>query len=72
MSKEDYADLIEYYKNLKLPLCPYCESNRTSIVKCGIVGASMTVAANTPKIHLIPYGKHDRYYCRNCKKYFND
>lgn len=72
MSKEDYADLIEYYKNLELPPCPYCQSKRTAIVKCGMVRASMAVAACTPKVRLIPHGNLGKYYCRQCEKYFNE
>jgi hypothetical protein len=69
---QDYKDALERYRNMQLPPCPKCASTRTAIVKCGIGGMSLYLAANTPKILLRAGGIPGKYYCRECKKYFND
>jgi len=63
---------IDRYKQEKPPSCSHCGSDNTADVMVGIIGRSITIAAETGA-KLVPNVK-DRlgtYWCRNCKRFFD-
>ena len=66
------TDTIQHFENVELPACPHCQSKDTAIVSCGIVGRSISVAAATTKMKLLPnLPKPGEYFCNGCKKFFS-
>jgi hypothetical protein len=61
---------IDYYEALDLPPCPGRGSSDTAAVSAGIVGRSIHVGAATTKMHLLPNGIPEDYYCNACERYF--
>jgi transposase-like protein len=64
---------IMAFEDAILPACPNCCSPNTAIVRAGVIGRSLSIAAATSKMKLILNmpGK-GKYYCNDCEKYFND
>lgn len=55
-----------------LPECPCCGSDDTAVVKCGLVGRSMTMAIATTRLKLQPNGPAPgKYFCHACSEYFD-
>lgn len=74
--EEQYPGITEQlnqFKEAKLPSCPHCKSVETASVQVGIVGRTMTLAALTKKIKLVPNMGNDKgkFFCNTCKKYFD-
>jgi len=63
---------IENFENSEIPTCPHCGSEDTAIVRAGIIGRSITIAASTRKMKLVPNitDEMGKYFCRNCERYF--
>jgi len=64
---------IENFEKSEIPPCPHCGSDDTAIVRAGIIGRSITVAASTRKMKLVPNKTKEMgtYFCHNCEKYFD-
>jgi hypothetical protein len=64
---------IRQFEAEELPICPHCESDDTAVVRAGVIGRSITIAASTRKLKLVPNKTADMgtYFCYACKKYFD-
>ena len=82
LSKKALDDLERQYPGIKetvyrceeasLPVCPYCQSEDTADVGCGIVGRSINLAAATTKFKLTPNPpKPGEYFCNSCETFFS-
>lgn len=70
-SYPDISDTILNIENRKLPDCPNCESEDTATVQVGVIGRTITIAASTTKIKLVPNGiKKQTHYCNTCATFF--
>ena len=64
---------IRHFEEAILPICPYCNSDNTADVQCGIIGRTIHINGATTKFRLIPNGpKPGKYYCNACGKYFGN
>ncbi len=74
--EERYPGIIEEimrFENADLPPCPNCGSSNTASVQVGFIGRTASISAATTKFHLILNGpKPGKYYCNDCKKYYNN
>lgn len=84
MLKVSLADLDQFesqYPGIKeavlrfdaasLPVCSACHSLRTAEVHVGINGRTMTIAAATTKFQLVPEDPPGRFFCVDCRRYFD-
>ncbi|MEO8143117.1 MAG: hypothetical protein ABI654_02790 [Betaproteobacteria bacterium] len=63
---------ILWFEGAVLSACPRCGSSDTANVQVGIVGRTVTIAAATSKMKLIPNGpKPSKYFCNACNKFFD-
>ena len=64
---------IRQFEEAELPSCPYCKSDDTAMVRAGVIGRSITVAASTRKMKLVPNitDEMGAFFCRNCERYFD-
>lgn len=74
--EEAYPDItkqIRQFEEADLPPCLHCKSDDTAIVRAGVIGRSITIAASTRKLKLVPNKTEDMgtYFCNECKKYFD-
>ena len=76
MLEENYPGIrkqIKKYRDAKLPSCPHCGSVYTAVVKPGVIGRSISIAASTNKMKLVlnKTPEMGNYFCNQCKKYFD-
>ncbi len=67
------TEQIRQFEETEIPPCPHGGSDDTAIVRAGVIGRSITIAASTGKLKLV-LNKTDEmgtYFCNNCKRYFN-
>jgi hypothetical protein len=74
--EENYPGITEQiqgYKEAELPSCPHCGSEQTAVVKPGVIGRSITIAASTTKVKLVlnKTAEMGTYFCNICHKYFD-
>ena len=62
---------IKYFEKMRLPKCPKCKSANTALVQAGIIGRTIHLAAATTKFHLTPNGGPGKYFCNDCRKFFD-
>ena len=69
----DVTEQIRRFEEAELPACPHCKSPKTAVVRAGVIGRSLTIAASTTKIKLVLNitNKMGTYFCNECKKYFD-
>jgi hypothetical protein len=66
-------EMILKFEAVHLPACVHCASSNTAKVQVGIIGRTITIAAATTKLKLIPNGpRPGDYFCNACKAFFND
>jgi hypothetical protein len=64
---------VNHFEAANLPLCSRCGSDNTAVVRCGIIGRSISIAAATTKIKLIPNGPGPgKFFCNACKEFFGE
>ena len=72
--EQDYPGIRESvlrFEAANLPQCPDCGSPDTAQVQVGVVGRSISVAAATTRIKLIPNGqKPGEFFCNGCGLFF--
>ena len=74
--EENYPGVTEQirrYEEAKLPTCPHCKSDDTAIVRAGVIGRSITIAASTRKLKLVlnKTAEMGTYFCNDCERYFD-
>ena len=64
---------LNEFKEARLPSCPHCKSVETASVQVGIIGRTMTLAALTKKIKLVPNrgDNEGKFFCNTCKRFFD-
>jgi len=64
---------IQRFEEDELPSCPHCGSDYTASVQVGIIGRTITIAASTRRVKLVPNVKDrlGKYFCRGCNKFFD-
>jgi hypothetical protein len=75
-AEEQYPGITEQireFKEMELPSCPHCGSGDTASVQAGVIGRTMRISASTRKIKLVLNRTDEmgRYFCNNCKKYYD-
>jgi hypothetical protein len=66
-------EMILQFEAAHLPTCAHCASSNIAKVQVGIIGRTITIAAATTKLKLIPNGpRPGGYFCNACKAFFND
>jgi hypothetical protein len=66
-----FRKTLAHYEALDLPPCPTCRSTNTAKVSTGLVGFSITLAAATTKMKLIPNGHPADFHCGACDQFFD-
>jgi hypothetical protein len=67
------TEQINRFEEAELPSCPHCGSNNTASVQVGFIGRTITLAASTRKVKLVPNVKDrlGKYFCNNCDMFFD-
>lgn len=64
-------EFIRRSEEKSLPACPRCGSANTADVGCGVIGRTITIAAASTTLKLIPNGpKPGMYFCNGCDESF--
>jgi hypothetical protein len=66
-----FRKTLDYYEALALPPCPRCGSTHTAKVSSGLVGRSISLAAATTKMKLVPNGHPADFHCGGCEQFFD-
>lgn len=62
---------ILLFEAASLPACSACHSIRTAEVQVGISGRTMTIAAATTRVQLVPEDPPGKFFCVDCRRYFD-
>jgi hypothetical protein len=73
--ESEYSGIIKTilrFENAELPSCPHCGSNDTADVQVGIIGRTISIAAATTKVKIVPNAEDSlgKYFCNHCGKFF--
>jgi len=76
-AEEQYPGITEQirqFEEMVLPACPHCGSADTASVQVGVIGRTMYIAGKTKKFKLVMNmsNKLGKYFCNQCKKYFDE
>ena len=63
---------IQHFEEAALPNCPYCGSEDTADVQCGIIGRTIYIAHATTKFKLIANNPREgEHFCNSCERFFD-
>ena len=69
-----FRESVDRYEARETPKCPTCGSDLTGVVASGIVGYSISLAAATTKLMLLPNREDHKgkYFCHGCRTFFDE
>jgi len=64
---------VRHFEEMVLPACTHCGSADTASVQVGLIGRTIYIAGKTKKFKLVlnMKDKLGKYFCNQCKKYFD-